>query len=84
LNSPIRHLGACDLDAALERTAGEAILYLEAIGCRAGRTIVHQQEDGNPYTNGDAHTGEVYGFTLHGGRVALVPPGTKVDLMVQP
>jgi hypothetical protein len=85
LNSPIRHIGAaCDLDAALERTAGEAILYLEAIGCRAGRTIVHEQPDGDPYPEGDAHAGEVYGFSLHGGRVSLVPPGTKVDLTVQP
>jgi hypothetical protein len=85
LTSPIRHIGtACDFDASLGRTPGQTTFYVEAVGCRVGRTIVHKQEDQDPYRFGDAAHGEVYGFTLHGGRVSLAPAGTKVDLMVQP
>jgi hypothetical protein len=77
-SSVIRHVGACDFDAAVARTVAEAISYLQAVGCRAGRTIVHAQ------TVGNARSGEVYGFSLHGGQATLAPPGTVVDLLIEP
>lgn len=83
-SSPIRHFGACDLDAAVQRNIGEASAYLQAVGCAAGRTIVRQRPKGTVLADGTPHTGEVYAFLLHGGVITLAPTGTTVDLMVDP
>jgi hypothetical protein len=82
--SPIRHFGSCNLAAAAERSVVEAISYLNAVGCTAGRTIVRPRPKGTVLADGKPHSGELYAFSLHGGVITLAPAGTQVDLMVDP